>query len=184
MPNWGRVVWSYGKVRKAKGSSWWFMDVVEVRLPFGRTSFPSWLTSILRLLYVVTLYALEWKPDGLHAGLDVGGSDLIASGDIKIKHGTPAAFTERTLVFRDGSEVEADVVVMAWVYCTSVFKHNLTWRSRTGYEKIRNSNKALFGEETINRTCEICGYDGEGELRGGYRPTGHPGVSDRSGMPG
>ena len=32
---------------------------------------------------------------------------------IKIKHGTPAAFTERTLVFRDGSEVEADVVVMA-----------------------------------------------------------------------
>lgn len=49
----------------------------------------------------------------IFVGLDVGGSDLIASGDIKIKHGEPVAFTEKTLVFRDGSEMEADVVVMA-----------------------------------------------------------------------
>lgn len=48
---------------------------------------------------------------------------------------------------------------------------------RTGYEKIRDSNKALFGEKTINRTCEVRGYDEEGEVRGGYKPTGHPGVS-------
>ncbi|KAK7692948.1 hypothetical protein QCA50_004589 [Cerrena zonata] len=91
--------------------------------------------------------------------LDVGGSDLIASGDIKIKHGEPVAFTEKTLVFRDGSEMEADVVVMA-----------------TGYDKIRNANKALFGEDVINGTCEVYGYDEEGELKGGYRPTGHPGL--------
>ena len=36
--------------------------------------------------------------------------------------------------------------------------------------------KAVFGEETIERTGPVWGLDHEGELRGCYRPSGHPGV--------
>lgn len=56
-----------------------------------------------RLLIVCSIYA----------GLDVGGADLIASGQIKIKHGTPVAYRENALVFQDGSTLDADVIVMA-----------------------------------------------------------------------
>lgn len=37
--------------------------------------------------------------------------------------------------------------------------------------------RKLFGDETIDRTSEAWGLDEEGELRGCYRPSGHPGVS-------
>ncbi|CAL1707713.1 unnamed protein product [Somion occarium] len=97
---------------------------------------------------------------GRGGGLDVGGADLIASGDIKVKQGVePVAFKEKTLVFSDGSELEADVVIMA-----------------TGYRKMREVNTDLFGEDVINRTSQVAGYDEEGELRGAYRPSGHPGL--------
>lgn len=47
-------------------------------------------------------------------GLDKGGADLIASGDIKIKQGvSPAAFTKTSLQFSDGTELPADVVIYA-----------------------------------------------------------------------
>jgi len=36
--------------------------------------------------------------------------------------------------------------------------------------------KEVFGEETIERTGPVWGLDHEGELRGCYRPSGHPGV--------
>jgi len=36
--------------------------------------------------------------------------------------------------------------------------------------------KKLFGEETIERTGPVWGLDDEGELRGCYRPSGHPGL--------
>lgn len=48
---------------------------------------------------------------------------------------------------------------------------------RTGYANIRESSRKIFGDETIDRTCRVYGLDEEGELRGSYRPTGHPGVS-------
>lgn len=35
----------------------------------------------------------------------------------------------------------------------------------------------VFGEETIEQTGPVWGLDHEGELRGQYRPSGHPGVS-------
>ena len=47
-------------------------------------------------------------------GLDKGGADLIASGEVKVKQGIqPTAFSEHTLVFEDGSELEADAVIFA-----------------------------------------------------------------------
>jgi putative flavoprotein involved in K+ transport len=46
--------------------------------------------------------------------IDVGGSQLIIDGDIKVKSGSDiAALTERTIRFADGSEIAADVIIQA-----------------------------------------------------------------------
>ncbi|EMD40804.1 hypothetical protein CERSUDRAFT_149241 [Gelatoporia subvermispora B] len=92
--------------------------------------------------------------------LDKGGAELIASGKIKIKNGAePVRYTETGLVFSDGSELQADLVVYA-----------------TGYNSIRDANKELFGADIIDETDEAIGLDEEGEFRGSYRPSGHPGL--------
>ena len=46
--------------------------------------------------------------------MDKGGADLIADGRIKIKSGVePANFTDNSVVFSDGTELPADVVIFA-----------------------------------------------------------------------
>ncbi|KAI9001124.1 FAD/NAD-P-binding domain-containing protein [Trametes punicea] len=105
-------------------------------------------------LYLLTLERL--------AGLwqDKGGADLIADGSIKVKNGIfPERFSETGLVFSDGSELPADAVIFA-----------------TGYIPIKESNRKLFGDDVINQTTEVYGLDAEGELKGSYRPSGHPGL--------
>lgn len=43
-----------------------------------------------------------------------GGADLIASGAIKVKTGIePKAFTDKGVLFTDGSEIMADTVIFA-----------------------------------------------------------------------
>ena len=42
---------------------------------------------------------------------------------------------------------------------------------------MKEVNRKLFGDEIVDRTADIYGLDAEGELRGSYRPSGHPGVS-------
>ncbi|THG97872.1 hypothetical protein EW026_g4211 [Hermanssonia centrifuga] len=92
--------------------------------------------------------------------MDKGGADLIASGDIKVKQGVaPKSFGEKSLVFEDESELPADAVIFA-----------------TGYINIRETNKKLFGADIIDQTSHVWGLDDEGELRGSYRPSGHPGL--------
>ncbi|EKM52203.1 uncharacterized protein PHACADRAFT_176228 [Phanerochaete carnosa HHB-10118-sp] len=90
--------------------------------------------------------------------LDKGGADLIATNCIKIKQGSsPTSFTSDGLEFSDGSTISADAVIFA-----------------TGYEFIRNVNQRTFGENVIDRTCEVWGFDDECEIQGCFRPTGHP----------
>ncbi|KAH8100893.1 dimethylaniline monooxygenase (N-oxide-forming) [Cristinia sonorae] len=102
---------------------------------------------------------MVWERGGGY-WIDKGGADLIASGHIRVKQGVqPSRFTEGALVFTDGTELEADVVIFA-----------------TGYANIRESSRKVFGDATIDRTCQVYGLDEEGELRGSYRPTGHPGL--------
>ncbi|KAG6834009.1 hypothetical protein H0H93_012598, partial [Arthromyces matolae] len=56
---------------------------------------------------------LAWSKAGGYY-LDVGASQLIADGKIKIKSGSPIeTFTETGIKFEDGSEIPADVVVFA-----------------------------------------------------------------------
>jgi hypothetical protein len=97
----------------------------------------------------------------LGLGLDLGTADLIIKGAIKVKQGTePDYFTDKGLVFKDGSSLDADLVVFA-----------------TGYEPVKNSITDIFGEELSAKVTPVWGLDEEGESRRSYTPSGHPGVS-------
>ncbi|KAI9066767.1 FAD/NAD-P-binding domain-containing protein [Trametes sanguinea] len=93
-------------------------------------------------------------------GQDKGGADLIANGSIQVRSGlSPERFTATGLVFNDGTEISADAVVFA-----------------TGYLPIKESNRKLLGDDVIGLAGDVYGLDAEGELKGSYRPTGHPGL--------
>ncbi|KAK7058520.1 hypothetical protein VNI00_002154 [Paramarasmius palmivorus] len=119
-----------------------------------------------------TEFDLNLGPDGTgvlmmvfdrFGGVDVGCAELIVSGKIKIKHGVEVdRLAKNEVFFSDGSSLPADAIVFA-----------------TGYENIREVTKKTFGAEAIDMTSEVWGLDEEGELRGSYRPTGHPGVSTK-----
>ncbi|KAI1795122.1 FAD/NAD(P)-binding domain-containing protein [Ganoderma leucocontextum] len=97
---------------------------------------------------------------GRFGGQDKGGADLIADGRIKVKHGVEIDhLAENSVVFTDGSELPADVVVLA-----------------TGYLSMKETNRTLLGEDIVDKTGGLYGLDEEGELKSSYRPAGHPGL--------
>ncbi|KAJ7662439.1 hypothetical protein B0H17DRAFT_1093497 [Mycena rosella] len=80
--------------------------------------------------------------------LDVGASQMIIDGKIKLKNDSQLAeFTPSGLKFEDGSELPADVVVFA-----------------TGLGDARNTCKQIWG------------LDEEGEIHGSWRDIGVPGL--------
>jgi hypothetical protein len=89
--------------------------------------------------------------------LDVGGSDMIIAGHIKMKSDSPlAGFTNRGLVFEDGSTLDADVVVFA-----------------TGFEtNIRHYVEKFLEKDVAEKLGDFAGVDSEGEIRGLCRPIG------------
>ncbi|PCH35122.1 flavo protein [Wolfiporia cocos MD-104 SS10] len=92
--------------------------------------------------------------------IDVGCGPLIGAGKVKVKQGVEIkCFTKSGVVFTDDSEKEADLVVFA-----------------TGYMDPRQSLKETFGSRLMEQTSPLWGLDEEGELRGAYKPTGHPGL--------
>lgn len=92
--------------------------------------------------------------------LDVGASQLIADGKIKLKNDSQIKeFTETGLLFEDGSELPADVVVFA-----------------TGLSDIREHIRKVCGEEIYERCPPIWGLDKQGELNGNVRELGTPGL--------
>lgn len=115
-------------------------------------------------------FALDNGPEGaglftkyLHRGggyyIDVGASQLIADGKIKIKQGQEIErVNPHSLTFSDGSELEADEVVFA-----------------TGYQNMRETARKIFGDELADRVKDVWGFDEEGETRTMWRRTGHPG---------
>ncbi|KAJ6456732.1 hypothetical protein C8R45DRAFT_1110849 [Mycena sanguinolenta] len=93
--------------------------------------------------------------------LDVGVTDMIRSGKVKIKQGVEIAqFTKNSAIFTDGSSLEVDAVVFA-----------------TSYESIRDTMRRLFGDAVIDQTSTVWGVDEEGKINGCYRPTGYPHAS-------
>ncbi|KAH8816732.1 hypothetical protein F5884DRAFT_842242 [Xylogone sp. PMI_703] len=93
--------------------------------------------------------------------IDVGVSAKISQGLIKVKSGAiPIQYTEDGLLFDDGSELKADVIV----FCTG-FVGNM-----------RHLAGAIVGPEIENQLEDFWGLNEEGEIRGAFKNTGHPGV--------
>ncbi|OZJ03213.1 hypothetical protein BZG36_04538 [Bifiguratus adelaidae] len=91
--------------------------------------------------------------------LDVGASQLIIDGKIKMKQGQEINhFDENGIVFADGSRLDADIVVLA-----------------TGYKNMRETARRIFGDEVANRTGEVWGLDESGEMKTIWQRSGHPG---------
>ena len=126
-------------------------------------------TNLLRGL-VAAGFALDNGPDSsglwmkyLHRGggyyIDVGASQLIVDGKIKIKQGQEIArVNPHSITFTDGEELEADEIVFA-----------------TGYGNMRETTRKIFGDEVADRVTDVWGFDEEGEIRTMWRRTGHPG---------
>jgi putative flavoprotein involved in K+ transport len=91
--------------------------------------------------------------------LDVGSTDLIIDGTIKIATGSVQRLTPKGVLLDDGNQVDADVVVLA-----------------TGYKNMRESARKILGDAVANRFGEVWGLDDEGEVRNMWRPSGHPGL--------
>ncbi|KAH7106950.1 FAD/NAD(P)-binding domain-containing protein [Auriculariales sp. MPI-PUGE-AT-0066] len=83
--------------------------------------------------------------------LDQGVANHIAAKRVRVKQGVEIShYEEDGLVFKDGT--------------------------KTGYKGIRHTAEQLLGAEAIQGTSQVWGMDEEGEIRGMYRPTGHPGL--------
>jgi putative flavoprotein involved in K+ transport len=99
--------------------------------------------------------------------IDVGASELIADGRIKLKSGVGVErVAERSIVFTDGSELPADMIVFA-----------------TGYGSMNGWVEKLIDKEVADRVGKCWGlgsgtlYDPgpwEGELRNMWKPTHQP----------
>ena len=92
--------------------------------------------------------------------IDVGTSQLIIDGKIKVKHGAEVQeVLPRGVRLDDGTELEADEIVCA-----------------TGYQNMRTATEALFGDKVAAKVPNVWGYDEEGETKVMWRRSGHPGL--------
>jgi putative flavoprotein involved in K+ transport len=92
--------------------------------------------------------------------INVGCSDLIVAGKIKVRHGAEIARLDgRTVRFTDGTTAGTDMIVVA-----------------TGYQNMSESVRALFGDDVADRVGPVWGLDAEGEVRAMWRRTGQPGL--------
>ncbi|KAK9454032.1 hypothetical protein V1511DRAFT_502539 [Dipodascopsis uninucleata] len=90
---------------------------------------------------------------------DSGASKRIVNGDIKIQGSEIDHFTETSVVFKDGSSLNADVVIFATGVC--------------GFEE---SCAETLGDNATKSLKQIWGLDEESELNSCYRDCGIPGV--------
>ncbi|AEF40132.1 NAD(P)/FAD-dependent oxidoreductase [Hoyosella subflava] len=95
--------------------------------------------------------------------IDVGASELVADGEIKLAHGNVRELTENSVILEDGTELEADVVVYA-----------------TGYGSMNGWASDLIGQEVADKVGKCWGLGSdttkdpgpwEGEQRNMWKPT-------------
>jgi putative flavoprotein involved in K+ transport len=98
--------------------------------------------------------------------IDVGAADLVAEGKVKLVKGQVKEFTETGVVLDDGTELEADLVVLA-----------------TGYRSMNTSTADIIGPEMAERVGKVWGLGSdttkdpgpwEGEQRNMWKPTQQP----------
>lgn len=82
--------------------------------------------------------------------IDVGCSQLIAEGKIKVRQSPDGiqGFTPHSVKLADGTELEADMVVLA-----------------TGYDNMRTTVRKVLGDAVADRCKDVWDLDEEGELR-------------------
>jgi hypothetical protein len=91
--------------------------------------------------------------------IDVGASRLIADGKIKLKVGQSVEqVLEHGVKFADGSTLDADEIIFA-----------------TGYKNLRTVTREIFGDGVADTMEDVWGFNPEGEIRGVWRNSGHPG---------
>jgi putative flavoprotein involved in K+ transport len=119
-------------------------------------------------------FDLDWGEDGsglfmkyLRRGsgyyIDVGASELVANGDVKLKNGVVERLTEDAVVMADGTALPADLVVYA-----------------TGYRSMNGWAAQLISQEVADRVGKVWGLGSdtakdpgpwEGEQRNMWKPT-------------
>ena len=100
--------------------------------------------------------------------IEVGASQMIIDGRIKLKRGSVAELGERSAVLTDGTTLPADLVVFA-----------------TGYGNMSEWAAKLISPEVAARVGPVWGLGSgtkndpgpwEGELRNMWKPTAQPGL--------
>jgi len=91
--------------------------------------------------------------------INVGASDLLIEGKIKLKSGVELErITNSRAIFSDGSSLDVNVLVLA-----------------TGYQPLQAAVRAMFGDEVADRVGPIWGIGADGELRNMYSRTAQEG---------
>lgn len=98
-------------------------------------------------------------PGGYYVEIEDGCCGLIADGKIKVMNAGVERFTATSLLLTDGSMLDADLVVLG-----------------TGYKNMRETARRLLGAAEADRCDPVWGLNDDGEMRGVWRPTGHPGL--------
>ncbi|GAY12974.1 NAD(P)/FAD-dependent oxidoreductase [Pseudonocardia sp. N23] len=124
-------------------------------------------------------FDLDWGDDGsglflkyLRRGsgyyIDVGASELVASGDVKLAKGQVTELTEDEVVLGDGTRLPADLVVYA-----------------TGYGSMNQLAAGIIGQDMADKVGKVWGLGSattkdpgpwEGELRNMWKPTAQEGL--------
>jgi putative flavoprotein involved in K+ transport len=100
--------------------------------------------------------------------IDVGASELVASGEVKLQPGQVDHLTEDAVVMDDGTELPADLVVYA-----------------TGYESMNGFVADLISQEAADKVGKVWGLGSgtakdpapwEGEQRNVWKPTQQQGL--------
>ena len=91
--------------------------------------------------------------------LNIGASDLIIAGEIKLKSSVGIRrLTAKQVIFSDDSALDTDIIVLA-----------------TGYRPLQDSVRAMFGDDVADRVGPIWGIGEDGEACGIYAETGQEG---------
>ncbi|WP_216892303.1 flavin-containing monooxygenase [Nocardia alni] len=88
--------------------------------------------------------------------IDKGASRLIIDGNVRMQPGEIARFTPTGVVYTDGTEEEADIVVLC-----------------TGYTNVRESVRPILGDEVTDQLATVWNIDERGEVRTAMRHSGH-----------
>ena len=100
--------------------------------------------------------------------IDVGASELVANGDIKLANGQVVELTEDEVVLGDGTRLPADLVVYA-----------------TGYGSMNQLASDIIGQDMADKAGKVWGLGSgttkdpgpwEGELRNMWKPTAQEGL--------